>query len=247
MDNLLTVSKAVIAATHFVIGNAGACFKRGLPIVVAMAVLAFLTNLINGYFALAAELVESFLYAIFAVAWHRYSLLPKAREKSGFALSFGLREIKFGGVIVVVSQIVYIVNSALVAVLPETAAIVAVFIFVVLASSMLVFFYPAIALDQPIDAKHFLHEGLTLIFSFMLGGIVAMLIFIVPTVAAAVIAFGLAAVLGPDTAITVAVAVVNFAALVIIIAITVTSASFLYRDVIGLRGGDAEATSPPPA
>lgn len=235
MENLLTVPKALIAATAFVIQNAGACFMRGLPVVVAMGVLAFLINLTNGSFAIAAQVVESFLYAIFAVAWHRYSLLPEVRATPGFALAFGLREIKFGALIVVVSLASYFITSMLVTVLPDEAAIVVVFILVIAASSMLAFFYPAIALDQPIDGGRFVQEGFTLIFSFILGGILAMAIFIVPVGAAALIAGLIASMLGSVTAITVAIGIVNFIASVIIIAITVSTASFLYRDVIGLK------------
>ncbi|MDF2367238.1 hypothetical protein [Sneathiella sp.] len=235
MENLLTVPKAMIAATVFVVQNAGACFMRGLPVVVAMGVLAYINVLTNGSFAIAGQAIESFLYAIFAVAWHRYSLLPEVREKRGFALSFGLREIKFGALIVVVSLIGYVVTSALVAVLPDEAAIVVVLILVLVASSILVFFYPAIALEQPIDGGLFVQEGLTLIFSFILGGLLAMLIFILPVGAAALIAFGIASMFGAVTMVAILVGVVNFIAWVIIIAIMVSTASFLYRDVIGLK------------
>ncbi|MBO0333567.1 hypothetical protein J0X12_08085 [Sneathiella sp. CAU 1612] len=236
MENLLTVPKAVIAATIFVVQNAGACFMRGLPIVVAMGVLAYINTLTSGAFAIAAQVIESFLYAIFAVAWHRYSLLPEVREKRGFALAFGLREIKFGALIVVVSLASMLIASLLAAVLPDEAAVVVILILALIASSVLVFFYPAIALDQPIDGGRFVQEGLTLIFSFIIGGILAIMIFILPLGVAALVAFGIASMFGAVTMIAIIVGLVNFIASVIIIAILVSTASFLYRDVIGLRG-----------
>ena len=235
MENLLTVPKAVIAATIFVIRNAGPCFMRGLPIVIAMGVVTFINYLTNASFAIAGQVIEAFLYAIFAVAWHRYSLLPAEREKRGFALSFGLREIKFGALILVVSVASFLIVSILVEVLPDTAAIIVAFILVILASAMLAFFYPAIALDQPIDGGLFVQEGLTLIFSFILGALLAMMIFVVPMAAAALLAGLIAAGFGSTTTIVLAIGIVNVIASVIIIAITVSTVSFLYRDVIGLK------------
>jgi len=101
---------------------------------------------------------------------------------------------------------------------------------------VLVFFYPAIALDQPMDGGRFVQEGLTLIFSFIIGGILAIMIFILPLGVAALVAFGIASMFGAVTMIAIIVGLVNFIASVIIIAILVSTASFLYRDVIGLRG-----------
>jgi hypothetical protein len=235
LENLLTVPKAVIAATLFVIRNAGPCFMRGLPIVFAMGAVTFVNDLTNASFAIAGQVIEAFLYAIFAVSWHRYSLLPAERERRGFALSFGLREIKFGALTLVVSIASFLIGSMLVTVLPEAAAIVVVFLLVILASAVLIFFYPAIALDQPIDGGLFVQEGLTLIFSLILGALLAMLIFIVPLGLAGLLAGLIAAGLGDTTAIIIAVGIVNVIASVIIIAIAVSTASFLYRDIIGLK------------
>lgn len=235
MENLLTVPKAVIAASLFVVQHALPCFMRGLPIIIAMGALAFINNLTNGSFAIAAQVIEAFLYAIFAVAWHRYSLLPEVRARHGFPLTFGLREIKFGALIVVVSLASMFISTMLAAVLPDEAAIVVIVILILIASAMLVFFYPAIALDQPIDGGRFVQEGLALIFSFIIGGILAMLIFILPVGAAALIAFGIASMFGAVTLVAIAVGVINFIASVFIIAIMVSTASFLYRDVIGLE------------
>jgi|TARA_R110001606_G_scaffold3642_19_gene16515 hypothetical protein len=243
---LLTVPRAILAAGAFVFGNFGDCLARGLPVFLVALLIEIGLGFFSQGFSIAGQVISMILFSIFAVSWHRYTLLPAERMRKGFALAFGLREIRFAGLAIGTTVLGLLVFLAFTALL--TSGIGAIIGLVIMAPVYMtvLFMYPAIALDQPLDLSLFLKKGVSLILSYIVALGMVMLILVAPL---AILFFAMnliTDIFDHSTAATIILLVVNLFLSVLFVAITVTTASFLYRDMIGLRG-EAAPPSPPGA
>lgn len=159
MEALSTLrpAAALLEAFRFVLAHRYACLMRAVPVIMMAGLIAWAeTNILADakYFRLV---MNDILYAIFAVYWHRYTLLPSERAARGFGLGFGLREIKYAGAMVGFAIVTYLLARIYTASGGgEARASLLLFIALLLLCYLpLMFIFPAIALDQPIRPLRF--------------------------------------------------------------------------------------------
>ena len=235
-ENLLIVPKAILAAGRFVFENFGDCLKRGLPVFAIVLLVQIASGYVPFNMTYPKEIIETFLYAIFAVSWHRYTLLPGERFRQGFALAVGMREIKFAAVAVGTTVLGMLLALLFIAFLTNGVAVILVFLIMTPVYLTVLFTYPAIALDQPIRPGLFLGKGLTLIISYIIAIFMIALILILPAVLFYAGMNMLIKAVTDTTVLTAILSVVSVFLSILFVAIAVSTASFLYRDVIGLEG-----------
>lgn len=241
MDKKVSVISVVIDAVKFVLQHWSECFFRALPILLLISLASYLQHLLGGIFLATAQYVEPFLYAMFAVSWHRYSVLISERNKGGIPYNFGWREIKFGALSIVSTVGFAVLFQTLAAILAPMLAYIAFLILLIPILLTLVFIYPAIALDQPIQLRVFLNKGLKQFISFLIAfviigaalfALVWVINFLLPLVTT---------IISPNLLKILTFVVLQLVLTPIFLALMASSASFLYRDVIGLETPDNSA------
>ena len=235
MAKTTSVTLCILDAVRFVFNNFLDCIFYVLPILFLVSVLAWIQSMLGGGFALVQSLLEPFLYAMFAVAWHRYSVLESERARRGFPYRFGKRELKFGAASVLFALLMSSLAQLLGGFLPQEVALIALPILLTPILATVVFIYPAIALDQPLRIRLFLNEGVKLILSFIVA-IIAVVTVIGLLTAAAYFGLQILATIFTPPALKVLIFVLyNLVIIPLVLAITTSSASFLYKTVIGLE------------
>ncbi|MZR31998.1 hypothetical protein [Sneathiella litorea] len=232
---LLMVPKAILAAGAFVFENVGACLRRGLPIFLVALLIEIGLGVLTTDFSIALQLINIILFSIFAVSWHRYTLLPAERGRKALALGFGLREIKFAGLGVGTAVIALAVFFAFTALLKSGAGAIISLLLMLPVYMTVLFMYPAIALDQPINLGLFLKKGMSLIVSYVIAVVMVVLILIAPM---AILYFAMnliTDIIDQSIVAMVILLLVNLLISIFFVAILVSTASFLYRDVIGME------------
>jgi len=235
MTHKTSVTLCIFDAVRFVFHNFMDCIFHVLPILFLVSVLAWIQSMLGGGFALIRSLLEPFLYAMFAVAWHRYSVLESERSRRGLPYRFGKRELKFGAASVLFALVMSLLAQGLGRFLPQEMALIALPILLTPILATVIFIYPAIALDQPLRIRLFLNEGLKLILSFIVAIIAVVIVISLLTVAAY---FGLqilATIFTPPALKVLIFILYNLVIIPLVLAITTSSASFLYKAVIGLK------------
>jgi len=229
-------SHCLLAAFRFVIAHRWPCLVRAVPVVVLTAIIAWLETNILAKAEFFTLVVNELLYAIFAVYWHRYTVLTVEREGEGFGLHFGIREIKFAAAMLIFVFGSYLLGRAFVAMVGDQSVLqVVVFsCFLLLCFLPLILVFPAIALDQPVHITLFITRTLE-IFIPLLGtvllGIVAaagiyLLVFL-PTALLAVFSNTVfLEILGSLVA--------TFVVMPFILAVSVSFISILFRETIGV-------------
>jgi len=238
MTNLLKVTYCLFDAISFVFKNYIACLYRVLPVLFLVSILTWLLATFSPTLGVATgwigKVLISFCYAMFAVSWHRYSILKEEQQIKGFSYRFGRRALKFGLLPVAFALFIQILLSSLEQLLQQEIALL---LFVVLMIPILItvfFVYPAIALDQPLQLRRYLNEGVKLVFSFIVAIIaIGIMIFLLRWA----LMFGLGImknIFQPGALKIVLFVGYNLVAIPLFLAITTGTASFLYKDVIGL-------------
>ena len=232
----------LLEAFRFVVIHRWPCLLRAVPVVLLTALIAWLeTNILASaeYFRLV---LNELLYAIFAVYWHRYTILRQERESSSFGLQFGLREIKFAGAMLAYVIVTYILARTFVASGgASSSSTISLFIFVLLLSFLpLMFVFPAIALDQPLTLTRFA-ERIFEMFLPLVGTVLLALVAIVGLYALIYMPFLLMMLLKrPDMAGILFYLVSSFVIMPFIMAVFVSFVAILFRDAIGLEVAPAE-------
>jgi len=227
----------LLEAFRFVLAHRWPCLFRAVPVVLLTALVAWLeTNILASaeYFRLV---VNELLYAIFAVYWNRYTLLAEDRQRADFGLSFGLREIKFAGAMLVFVLISYLLARAFIGSfgVGSTSSVIVFMGGLVLVFMPLMFIFPAIALDQPLRLSLFasrtMEMMLPLIGTFLLGVVAVLGLYVLiylPTLLLAVLQF--AELAGPLFYL-----ISSFLIMPFILAVSVSFVSLLFGRAIGLQ------------
>ncbi|MCG8490424.1 MAG: hypothetical protein MI743_02310 [Sneathiellales bacterium] len=238
MTNLLKVTYCLFDAISFVFKNYMACLYRVLPVLFTVSILSWLLATFSPTLGIATgwvgKILISFCYAMFAVSWHRYSVLEEEQRIKGFSYRFGRREIKFGLLSVAFALFIQILLSSLEQFLQQDLALLLFALLMIPILITVFFIYPAIALDQPLQLRRYLNEGVKLIFSFIVAMVAIGIMILVLRWA---LMFGLAFlqnVFQPGALKMVLFVGYNLVAIPLFLAITTGTASFLYKDVIGL-------------
>ncbi len=235
MTTKASVTLCIFEAVKFVFGNFLDCIFRVLPILFLVSLLAWAQSIFGGLIALIGEILEPFLYAMFAVAWHRFSVLKSEQTRRGFFYGFGMRELKFGAASVLFAYLLKLLGSILVQTLPQELALIAFLIIMLPLLVTLVFIYPAIALDQPLRLRLFLNEGLKLTWSFIVA-IVVVSVAIAALTAVAYFSLKILTTIFTPAALQLLIFIAyNLIIIPLVLAISTSSASFLYKAVIGLE------------
>lgn len=238
----ITVFGSFLEAVIFVFSNLSSCIVRSLPYVILTSLLYFVPRSFDINIETFSLVVSPFLYATFAVSWHRFSIYGANENKSTFPVEFGVREIKFGAVGLIITTITQALT------LKYFGADPAAFASYVSASNMFIFFlltsiiglstfliFPAIALKQPIEVVLLFKKGVKMTGSFILfflviGFVTTMFNLFLGVISTTNIAYELA---------MQSEGVQYFINFVILsplsLAITVSTVTFLYRDLIGIK------------
>ncbi|MCR9212546.1 MAG: hypothetical protein NXI13_02425 [Proteobacteria bacterium] len=227
---------ALLEAFRFVIDHRWPCLIRAVPIVIMTGFIAWLETNILARTEFFPLVMNEILYAIFAVYWHRYTLLEEDRLSPDFGLHFGIREIKFAAVMLLYVLVTYVLATAFLAAM-GTGSASSILIFIIalgLAFLPIILMFPAIALDQPLRPGYFARR----IFEIFLPLLGTVLLGIVAAVGLYLLIFlplGLLAILMGTTFAEILVSVVaSFLVMPLVLAVSVSFVSFLYRDMIGL-------------
>lgn len=233
--NLLRVSKNLVLAARFVFHNFRACIFRALPVLFLVSLLTYIQSFLGGVFSEMDRYVSPFLYAMFAVSWHRYSVLEAVRKQGGIPYQFGSREMMFGALSAFSTLFITWVLATLAKNFDQEIAVLLFFAFLVPVLVTLVFIYPAIALDQPLRIRQFLKEGIILLPSFIVALLFVGLCTLIVGGGGYLLIALLSTIFTPPALKIILFVSVNLVMGPIILAITASSASFLYRDVIGFN------------
>ncbi|MAZ03007.1 MAG: hypothetical protein CMN56_07700 [Sneathiella sp.] len=226
--------KLGVTAIYFVLQNIRPCLHRAALIILISSIIVTLGNLADGVLASWASFFLVLLYAVFAVSWHRYSLIPGERNLKGFAVRLGMREVKYGLFALFASLLLVFIGIFLAASLPEEIALVLTAIVMLFPVCILAFFYPAIALDQPIRLGLFLTKAVEYSFSIVLAFLFWLLIsggLIGATAAISLIIGSILSSIVGGVIMALGLSVVFSVTL----AVWISTVTFLYYNVIGLR------------
>lgn len=241
MGDLAIAPKMALAAIVFVFSNIGAFYLRALPYIAFMCIYIALTSLpdTSRYFApyqvFVIKFVGPFVFAIFAVSWHRYCAFEYERRKTGFPLRFGKREIKFALLSVVATLASWWGYDVLSDIFYGIIAIVPTIIIALLVVAILLFLYPAIALDQKPDLKRYGQEGLALATSIVIAVLMIAAMAIVTGLVMSFVYINLGSILGSGYRLVLEIVLEQVILNPIILAIALTSATFLFQHVIGIE------------
>lgn len=229
-------SVCLLEAFRFVIDHRWPCLIRAFPVVAITAFLAWLqTNILaqTDFFILVAN---ELLYAIFAVYWHRYTVLEDQRVEAGFGLNFGLREIKFAGAMLGYVLASYLLARAFFATLGSgsTSSLVVFACLLLLVFLPFILIFPAIALDQPIRLSLCIRR----IFDIMLPLIGTVLLGLVAAAGVYLLIFlpagFLATLFGPSFAKMLVSTIASFLVMPFVMAVAISFVSILFRDLMGV-------------
>ncbi|MEH6405008.1 MAG: hypothetical protein V7750_16645 [Sneathiella sp.] len=235
MTNLTRVTKNLLLAAQFVFHNFRACIFRALPVLFLISVLTYIQSFLGGIFSEMTTYISPFLYAMFAVSWHRYSVLESAKTLKGIPYQLGTRELMFGALSAFSTLFITWVLGFLIQNFDQGTAVTLFALLLIPLLVTLVFVYPAIALDQPLRIGYFLREGIILLPSFIVALLcVAICIFVIGGGGYLLISI-LTSIFTPLALKIILFVSINLVLVPIILAVTASSASFLYRDVIGLN------------
>jgi len=231
--NLTRVTKNLFLAAQFVFQNFGACIFRALPVLFLVSLLAYAQSFLAVGSNDLEKYISPFLYAMFAVSWHRYSVLESIRVSKGIPYQMGLRELMFGALSVFSTLFIDWMLGAFIQNFDQETAIILFALFLIPVLVTLVFVYPAIALDQPLRISQFLREGISLLPSFSVALLVVAICVLIIGGGGYVLISILTTIFTPLALQVILFISVNLVLVPILLAITASSASFLYRDVIG--------------
>jgi len=161
--------ECVLDALSFVWRNAFFCYKKAAPLLFLIGILHYLdfkTDFTGTYLILG---VQTVLYSIFAVAWHRITIYGEKEGATPFQYSFGVREIKFSLFSLLTTYAPAILVMIAMGILPETLVVVSILLLMVPYGLVLLFSFPAIALDQDVEFPMFLQQGFRHIGTILLG------------------------------------------------------------------------------
>ncbi|TNE42535.1 MAG: hypothetical protein EP348_00160 [Alphaproteobacteria bacterium] len=245
-ENLLTATRSLAEAVLFTFKEMGPLMKRGLPVLGVLILFQLASIYLLPQLTYAHKAVQTVLYSIFAVSWHRFTLLPESRSRPGFPLAFGMREILFALVAAALtfmpSLLLYPVLSTL---LPREAAIITVAVISLLVYIALLFVFPAIALDQKIRLELFCRENFKLFFSYIIAGIIGLFATWLLSLGVSFVLSTLAKLTGDMRTLTIIFTLISSFLSILFLGIFVSTISYLFRDVIGIE--DEEAAGEPPS
>lgn len=241
MSEKIRVIGYVNHAAEFVLENKGQCITRAIPYLIFLTVINFAAPLLGNSFEFLSTYAEQFLYAMFAVSWHRFSILSSERVSSGLSYRFGMREFRFTLLLIASTVVLQLASHALLFILPPVLAVILLFIILIPVVLTLFFVYPAIALDQPIRIQLFFNEAIKHLSSFGAALVAVILYVFIVGIVIALIAWILNDILSPQVFSLLSFAVFSLIVTPIVMAITVSTATFLYRDVIGFVGSGETA------
>lgn len=241
MNNPFLVIQAINGAFGFVVTHASACLVRAVPVMMALVILGIFQRLLAAEFGILGMIAQPMIFAVFAVSWHRYTLLPAVRNASGFPLQLGWREIKFGLASVAITLTLFFLFFLFFMAFTPVIAAVAYGLTSIMVSLLSLFLLPAIALDQPLQIGRFFSEGLSLFFSFILGIMYSFLFLGVLTVAAAGFGWLIVLLFNPEAGFYVMTFLLNITIAPFLIAVATSTASYLLHAVIGVQFDEGEA------
>jgi flagellar biosynthesis protein FliQ len=164
----------IFRASGFVLRNLGPCLLRALPVIILAAVLHLPQLQETLSITFLPELLEPFAYAVFAVAWHRYTILSSERQRNGLIPRFGLRELKFGLVSLAITLALLAITEGFSLILGEGPTFIFITVLIYFIAGIgLMFVFPAIAFDQPVDMVQFIQEALKLLGSLIVAILLA--------------------------------------------------------------------------
>lgn len=240
MTQKISVIGTLFEAIKFVFSNWGDCLYRALPILFLVASVSYLQNYLGGILLLAAKLVEPFLYAMFAVSWHRFSILKSERHTKGLPYKLGKRELKFGALSVASTFLFVFLLQSLASLLPPIGAMITFLVILVPITLTLIFVYPAIALDQPLRVRLFFVKSVRQIVSFMIAIVIVGVIgFSFASLTSLALPI-LIKVISPDAIKLMTFIVGQLVLTPVFLALMASTASFLYRDIIGMQTAEPE-------
>ncbi len=234
MENLLAVPKLGLTALYFVLQNIRPCLHRAALVIVIGSLIGMLGSLADSTFNAWGGIILVPLYATFAVSWHRYSLIPAERNQTGFPFSLGMREVKYGLFALIASMLLVFIFLFLLASLPQEIALVVTLILMLLPACVLVFFYPAIALDQPLRFQLFVMRGVEYSFSIVLAFLLWLLLSGALIGATAALSLIIGSILSGFAGVVI-MALCLSVIFSLTLAVWVSTATFLFYNVIGLR------------
>lgn len=241
MTRKISVIGTIIEAIRFVFSNWGDCLYRALPILFLVATVSYLQNFLGGILLLVAKLAEPFLYAMFAVSWHRFSVLKSERHRKGLPYKFGKRELKFGALSVASTFLFAFLLQSLTSLLPPIGALITFLVILVPVTLTLIFIYPAIALDQPLRLSLFFMKGVRQIISFVIAFvIVGVISFSIAGLVSLALPL-LVEVISPNAIKLITFIVGQLVLTPVFLALMASTASFLFRDVIGMETIETKA------
>ncbi len=241
MTQKISVIGTIVEAIQFVFSNWGECLFRALPILFLVAAVSYLQNFLGGILLVIAKLSEPFLYAMFAVSWHRFSILKSERLRKGLPYKLGKRELKFGALSVASTFLFAFSLQSLASLLPPLEAIITFLVILVPVTLTLIFIYPAIALDQPLRLSLFFMKGVRQITSFVIAFvIVGVIAFSIAGLASLALPL-LIKLISPDAVKLMTFIVGQLVLTPVFLALMASTASFLYRDVIGIETTEPKA------
>ncbi len=228
-------------AMFFVSKNIAAAYVRATPYILFMCLFAVLSNLPDtraytrdGEF-IATKLVAPFLFAIFAVSWHRYSALETEQKWYRFPIRLGIREIKFASISIFITIAGWVLHSVLSAWLPYGIAELFFLLICVPFIAIAFFLYPAVALDQHSDIGKFCQEGLSLMTSLVIAFLLIALAVGVVGIAATILLNITYSIFGIELGLGLKVILTHVVLSPIFFAVSISTATFIYRDVIGIE------------
>lgn len=168
--------ECVLDALSFVWENISFCYQKAIPLLLLVGLLRYLdfkTDFSGTYLLLGLQTV---LFSIFAVAWHRITIYGEKEGASPFKYSFGMREIRFSLFSLLTAYAPAILAMIAMGILPELLVAGLILLLIVPYGLVLLFSFPAIALDQDVDFPLFLQQGIRHIGTILLGLLIVMLI-----------------------------------------------------------------------
>ncbi|WP_169545053.1 hypothetical protein [Sneathiella aquimaris] len=234
MTNYLSVTRCVYDAAKFVFAHFLDCIFHVIPILFLVSIVAWLQGWLGGWMILTGNLLQPFIYAMFAVAWHRYSVLQSERQKKWFNYRLGKREFKFGALSVIFTLGMTSLAAGIGKIFPLEIGLPLFLLLLVPILVTVIFIYPAIALDQPIQIRLFLNKGVKLILSFIIALVLLALIGTVLGLSAFFVLKLLSMIFTPAALKVIIFILTNLLIIPLLLAISTSSASFLYKRVIGL-------------
>ncbi|WP_025898029.1 hypothetical protein [Sneathiella glossodoripedis] len=247
MSNGKTVTKCLYEAFEFVLDNVREVYLLAAPVLL----FAFISTAYGAYSlynqsAILSEeltnygtfLIEPFIFAMFAVSWHRYTANPKERNINGISFRFGKREFKFGLFNLAITAAAVGLGSLIAPQFGVTFTVLIIFAFAIPVSLIAFFACPAIALDRPVNIGQFLNAGTARFLSFLKAFAVAILFLIVWSILLMLLTWLVGGFLDQGFRVILAAVIEGFILIPLATAIAVSTATKLYMDVFNYRSSE---------